>query len=94
MRFIIEENTDNNAVGYNTTYDGQTTINLFQIKSEVDAYAFCNTENLIIHRTIDVILHEIYHNLFSEIGECDLLNEQDENIFVIIRDWNERGKLT
>ena len=51
-------------------------------------------ENIIINRLVDVIIHEELHKRFDEAEENhQVLNEQDEDIFKLIRDWVERDKL-
>jgi len=76
-------------------FDGTITINLDNLKEECDSMVYCNTENVIIERLIDIIIHEELHKRFDEVDEDHyVLNEQDEDIFKLIRDWVERDKLS
>lgn len=86
----------NSGLGYFNTYDGTITINLDELTDECDSTSFCNSENVIIAKLIDVLIHEELHKRFDEAGDEDheVLNEQDERIFKIIRDYIERDKLS
>lgn len=83
----------NSQLAFFCPFDGTIVINLDNITTECDDNVFCNSENVIIERIIDIIIHEELHKRFDEAEEKhDVLNEQDEEIFRVIRDWMERGK--
>jgi len=85
----------NAGIGYFSTYDGTITINLDELVEDCDSTSFCNSEGVIIAKLIDVLIHEELHKRFDEAGDenHEVLNEQDERIFKIIRDHTERNKL-
>lgn len=81
-------------MGFFSPSDGMITINLDEITNSVQDQCFCNSENVLIETIIDVILHEELHKRFDEADDThDVINEQDERIFKVIRDWVENGKI-
>ena len=77
------------------TQDGTIHINLDEITTETDDNSYCNFEECLISTIKDIIEHEETHKAISEATlETDTFNEQDERIFMVIRDWIYRDKLT
>lgn len=73
-------------------HDGTVMIFLDEIKREQDEFIHCNTEESIISRIIDVIIHEDLHKAIDEAGEVTN-NEDDERIMRKIRNFIQRESL-
>ena len=76
-------------------HDGSIHVNLDEITEMIDEDALCNFEECLIASIKDIIEHEETHKAISESTlETDTFNEQDERIFMVIRDWLYRNKMT
>ena len=94
QRFVLFSEK-NAALGEYHGHDGTCAINLDEIKDEIDGHLLCIGDESYINYLLDTIIHEDTHKFISEsIDDQETFNEQDERIFMVIRDWVHYGKLT
>ena len=92
IRFNLDSEK-NAPLGSFNTHDGTITINLDEIAYTISEHTYCNHEANIIATLIDVIIHEELHKNISEAQDNqETFNEQDERVYMVIRDWVEYNK--
>jgi len=68
-------------------HDGSIHINLDEITTDAREEFYCYFEEGLIASIIDILIHEELHKRISESTDDDTFNEQDERIYMVMRDW-------